>query len=35
MCNLNDKNSKGTHWVLLFINRNIYFDSFRIEYIPQ
>ena len=29
--------SKGAHWVLLFIDRNtaVYFDSFRIEYIPQ
>ena len=34
--NLDDKNSKGTHWVSLFIDRNvtIYFDSFGIEYIP-
>ena len=32
-----DKNSKGTHWVLLFIDKNtaVYFDSFGIEYIPQ
>ena len=31
------KNSKGTHWVSLFINRNTaeYFDSFGTEYIPQ
>ena len=35
--NLDDKNSKGTHWGSLFINKNIaiYFDSFGIEYIPQ
>ena len=35
--NLDDKDSKGTHWVSLFIDRNIaaYFDSFRIEYITQ
>ena len=35
--NLDDKNSKGTHWVSIFIDRNtdIYFDSFGIEYIPQ
>ena len=35
--NLNDKKSKGTHWVSLFIDRNtaVYFDSFGIEYIPQ
>ena len=34
--NLDNKNSKGTHWVSLFIDRNIalYFDSFAIEYIP-
>ena len=32
-----DKNSKGTHWVLLFFDKNtaVYFDSFGIEYIPQ
>ena len=30
--NLDDKNSKGTHWFSLFINKNIavYFDSFGI-----
>ena len=30
---LDDKNSKGTHWVSLFIDKNltIYFDSFVIE----
>ena len=35
--NLDDKNSEGTHWGSLFINKNIaiYFASFRIEYIPQ
>ena len=35
--NLNDKNSKGTHWVSLIIDRNlaVCFDSFGIEYIPQ
>ena len=34
---LDDKNSKGTHWVLLFIERNlaVHIDSFGIEYIPQ
>ena len=33
--NLNDKNSTGTHWVSLFIDKNlaICFDSFGIEYI--
>ena len=37
MINLNDKKRKGTHWVSLFIDRNIAacFDSFGIEYIPQ
>ena len=37
MINLDDKNSKGTHWVSLFIDKNtaIYFDFFGIEYIPQ
>ena len=35
--NLDDKNSKGTHWILLFVDRNlaVYFDFFGIEYIPQ
>ena len=35
--NLDDKNSKGTHWISLFINKNtaVYFYSFEIEYIPQ
>ena len=35
--NLNDKNSKGTHWVSLFTDRNldVYFDFFGIDYIPQ
>ena len=32
-----DKNSKETHWVSLFIDRNaaVYFDSFGIEYISR
>ena len=35
--NIDDKNSKGTHWVSLFINKNTaaYFDYFGIEQIPQ
>ena len=35
--NLIDENSKGTHWVSLFTDRNvaIYFDSNGIEYTPQ
>ena len=35
--NLDDKKSKWTNWVSLFIGRNtaIYFDFFGIEYIPQ
>ena len=35
--NIDDKQSKRTHWVLLFIDRNteLYLDSFRIWYIPQ
>ena len=34
--NLDDKDSKGAHWVSLFIYRNtaVYFDSHGIEYIP-
>ena len=35
--NLDDKQSKETHWISLFIDENaaIYFDSFGIEYIPK
>ena len=35
--NLDDKNSKGTHWISSFIDRNtaVYFDSFGIECICQ
>ena len=35
--NLEDKNSKGTHWVSFFIDKNLatYFDCFGIEYISQ
>ena len=35
MINLDDKNSKGTHWVSLFIDRDAgpYFDSFGMEHI--
>ena len=35
--NLDDKNSNGTYWVSLFVDKNlaVYFDSFGIEYIPQ
>ena len=35
--NLNDRNSKGTHYVSLFIDKklSLCFDSFGIEYIPQ
>ena len=35
--NLDDKKSKGTHWVSLFIEKKmaVYFDSFVIEYSPQ
>ena len=35
--NLDDENSKGTHWVSLFTDKNlaIYFDCFGIEYVPQ
>ena len=35
--NVIDKNSKGTHWISLFINKNTagYSDSFEIEYISQ
>ena len=35
--NLDDKQSKGTYWISLFIDRNtaVYFDSFGIEYIQD
>ena len=35
--NFDDKNSKGTHWASLFIDKNVavYFDYFGIHYIPQ
>ena len=35
--NLDDNQSKETHWVSLFIDRDtaVYFDCFGIEYIPQ
>ena len=35
--NFDDKISKRTHWVSLFIDKNaaVYFDSFGIEYIIQ
>ena len=34
--NLNNKNSEGTNWVSLFIDKNlaVYFGSFQIENIP-
>ena len=37
LTNLSDKNIKETHWISLFIERNlaVYFDLFGIEYIPQ
>ena len=37
MINFDDKNSKETHWVSLFIDKNTaaYIDCFDIEYIPQ
>ena len=37
MKNLDDKKSKGTHWISLFIDRNttVYFDPFGTEYIPH
>ena len=37
MINIDEKQSKGTHWLSLFIDRNTaaHFDSFGIEYVPQ
>ena len=35
--NLDDKQSKGTHWASVFNDRNtaVYFDFFGIEYTPE
>ena len=37
MVNLDNKQSKGTHWFSLFIDQNtaVSFDSFGIGYVPQ
>ena len=37
LINIDETNSKGTHWVSLFIDKNlaVFSDSFEIEYIPQ
>ena len=38
MCVINlEKESEGSHWVLLFIDRKtaLHFDSFGLEYIPK
>ena len=37
LINIDETNSKGIHWVSLFIDKNlaVYSDSFEIEYIPQ
>ena len=37
MINIDDKKGKGTHWVLLVIDRSlaVHFAFFGIEYIPQ
>ena len=37
LINIDETNSKGTHWVSLFIDKNlaVYSDSFEIEYIPK
>ena len=37
MINLDNRQSKGTHWFSLFIDQNsaVSFDSFGIEYVPQ
>ena len=36
IASLGDKNSKGKHWVSLFIDKytTVYFDSFGIKYVP-
>ena len=35
--NLDEYESIGTHWIALHVNANniVYFDSFRVEYIPK
>ena len=35
--NLDKYKSKGTHWIVLYVNNNNvgYFDSFVVEYIPE
>ena len=35
--NLDEYADVGTHWIALFCNRNeiIYFDSFRVEHVPE
>ena len=35
--NLDEYADVGTHWVVLFCNRNeiVYFDSFGVEYVPE
>ena len=35
--NLDEFKSIGTHWITLYVNRNIatYFDSFGVEHIPK
>ena len=35
--NLDEYKSKGTHWIVLYVNNNNvgYFDSFVVEYIPE
>ena len=35
--NLNEFKSVGTHWIVLYVNRNkaTYFDSFGVEHIPK
>ena len=35
--NLDEYESIGTHWIILFVNHNniTYFDSFKVEHIPK
>ena len=35
--NLDEYSDTGTHWIALYVNNNnvIYFDSFRVEHIPE
>ena len=36
MINLDEYSDIGTHWVALYVQNNVtYFDSFKVEHIPE